>query len=287
MRKQSSIITLGFFSFVMLMLAGCKKQDLMIPNRQDAFFADEPATGTYRIETPDQVFKIPVGVTTTSTSPRTISFTVSSPTGAQQGTHYTVAKNTVTIPAGAALDSIEVRGVFAQYQAGRKDTLVFTIADSDRSPNIRSTYTLIMSGPCFEGDVDLDLLLGEYTNTKEDFGGPYGPYTTEITEVNQTSATTGTITVANIYDNGWGPITFKLDWTDPNNRKVTLDEQSGIGDGGTISASYDGEDISVRTHANGTIGTFSICNQRINIVMQVGITGIRWYNTPYILNMAR
>jgi hypothetical protein len=289
MKKQSLFYTLSFFSFALFLLgmAGCKKTELAVPNKQEAFFVDEPAAGVYRITAPGQVFKIPVGLTTTSTSPRTVTVNVSSPSGAQQGTHYTLTSNTVTIPANGAVDSIEVRANYAQYQSGRKDTLIFSIADADKSPNIRSTYRLAVSGPCFEGDVNLDDLLGEYKNTREDFGGAYGPYTTEVTAVNQTSPTTGTITVENIYDNGWNPITFKLDWTNPNNRTVTLDRQTGIGDAGTVNPAYDGEDIQVRNHSNGQIGTFSICNQTISIRMQVGVVGLGYFGTMYIVNMAR
>lgn len=287
MKRQFIPALLFVLAVLGLSITGCKKAEVEIPEKQEAFFVPDPATGVYRITAPGQVFKIPVGLTTTSTAARTVTVNVSSPSGAQANTHYTLASNTVTIPAGGAVDSIEVRAVYNQYQTGRKDTLIFSISEGDKSPNIRNTYRLVISGPCFEGDVDLNAFLGDYENTMEDFGGAYGPYTTTVTAVNQLTATTGTITVANIYDNGWNPITFQLDWTDPANRKVTLTQQSGIADAGTVSSTYAGEDISVRNHSNGQIGTFSACNGTISIKMQVGVTGLGWFGTLYTVNMSR
>src|SRR5690606_14846961 len=48
-------------------------------------------------------YKIPVGITTVSDQPRTVELTITSPTGAVNGTHYT-APTSITIPAGAADD---------------------------------------------------------------------------------------------------------------------------------------------------------------------------------------
>ena len=136
-------------------------------------------------------------------------------------------------------------------------------------------------------------------NTNHVFNNtPRGPYTTSILSVNQTSATTGTIEVANIWNNGWAPVTFTLDWTDPANRKVTLATQTNIGPATTV--------ISDTTYATWLVlvgpsttttaagpGTFSICNQTLTLKMFVGITNPTftsggWFNVPpYVVNMAR
>jgi hypothetical protein len=280
---SSGLILVALFSLVFV---SCKKQELVIPD-QKPFFIN--ASGSYRITAANQTFKIPVGITSVSNSERKVTVSVTSPTGAQAGTHYNLPSNVVTIPAGKAIDSLPITAVLSQYQSGRKDTLIFSITDADRSPNLKNNYVLVISGPCFEGDVNLNTLLGEYKNTNEDFGGAYGPYTTRVTAVSQASptATTGTITVANIYDNGWNPITFNLDWTDATNRKVTVTQQTGIGNAGTVNPAYDGQDLQVRAHSNGQIGTFSICNQTITIRMQVGVTGLGWFGTMYTVTMAR
>lgn len=273
---------------LMSALVGCKKEPGVVVPEQVPFFLAKPASGSYSILTPTAIHKIHVGLTTPSTTDRTVNITVSSPSGAVAGTHYTLSKTSLVIPAGKVLDSVEVRGVQSQYLTGRKDTLLIRLEGAETSKSLlASTYTLYVSGPCFEGSVNLNAFLGDYRNTNEDFGGAYGPYTTKVTAVSQTSPTSGTIRVANIYDAGWNPITFILDWSNPANRTVTLVHQTGIGDAGTISATYAGQDIQVRPHAAGGPGTFSICNQTIQLKMQVGVTGLGYFNSLYTVNMAR
>ena len=129
------------------------------------------------------------------------------------------------------------------------------------------------------------MLKGDYAKSNEDFGGsPYGPYKTSITAVAYTSPTTGTITVANIFDDGWAPIKFNLDWTDPANRKVTLVQQAGISSAANLG--YPGKDVSVRAFA-GQMGTFSICKQTLVLKMQIGITGSGFFPDLYVLDMKR
>lgn len=265
------------------MFLGCKKQDMItIPEEQISFLGE--VSGKYEIVAPNTSFALKVGTTTVSTVDRTYTISVSSPTGAASPAQYTLSKTTVTIPAGKAVDSILIRGNFDAYQNGRKDTLVFSLIQAGKEAGFNSTYKLAVSGPCFEGDVDLNLLKGDYAKTNEDFGGAYGPYTTTITAVEQTSPTTGTITVANIFDNGWNPIKFKLDWTNPANRTVTLDLQSNVGPGATVG--YSGRTIAVRPYT-GEIGTFSICNQTLLLKMQVGVVGLGYFPDLYTVDMRR
>lgn len=270
-----------------VLFTACKKYEITIPPTQAHFMNQTGAT--YFILTPTTTFKVPVGVTTVSNVDRTVTFSVSSPTGAVAGTHYNLTGNTVTIKAGQAVDSIEVRGVFSMYATGRKDTLVFTINEGGaKASEYNKEYKLLMRGPCFDGDVALSDLLGVYSNTNEIFGNsPYGPYETTISAVSNTSATTGTITVTNIWDNGWNPIVFKLNWSNPSNITVTLDPQTGIGDAGTVSSTYAGRDISVRAHAVGGPGTFSVCSQTLTLRLQIGVTGLGYFSQLYTVTMAR
>jgi hypothetical protein len=150
----------------------------------------------------------------------------------------------------------------------------------------------VVRGACFEGDVNLNDLLGDYPNTNEDFGGAYGPYTTSVSSVTLTSPTTGSIVVENIWDNGWAPITFDLDWTDPANRIVSLLQQDNIADGGTVNPTYAGSTVTV-TNPSATAfpnvrGTFSICNQTIVLKMRVCLLPLGCFtSTMYTVNMAR
>ncbi len=274
----------------MFVLQSCKKQDITIAPEQ-AHFANK-TSDSYFITGPTVSYPLLVGFTTVSNQDRTINISVSSPTGAVEGTHYSLNTKSITIPAGKALDSIILQGTYSQYLTLRKDTLIFTITDASGKPSdYNSTLKLFMRGPCFQTEIDgkMNDLLNDYNNTIEVFGSgaPYGPYTTTITEVNQTSPTTGTIKVTNIWDTGWGPITFTLDWTDPANSKVSVVPQStGIGDAGDLNGAYAGMDVAVRPFGTQT-GTFSYCNQTFTLKFQLGVTGLGWFNSLYTVNLAR
>ncbi len=271
-----------------LAITGCKKQEVLERPPLQAHFMFRTGA-TYQVLTPTTSYKLPVGLTAVSDVDRTIELTVSSPTAALVGTHYTLNKSTLVIPAGKAVDTVVVQGVFAQYNAGRKDTLVFKIKETNDLKGIvtNSEFKLFVRGACLEEDIKLNEFIGSYPKTNEDFGGAYGPYTTTISAVRAITATTGEVTVTNIFDFGWNPIKFILNWTDLNNRTVTLVQQSGIGNAGTLNAAYAGSDISVRPHPTGGAGTFSFCNKTLKLIMQVGVTNLGWFNTVYTVDMAR
>ena len=260
---------------------GCKKTEITIPPLQGHF---TDTTGSYLVkDDPNTEYKIPVGLTTTVNTETSVTISVSSPSNAQSGIQYTILNPTVIIPAGKALDYIKVKGIYSGFPLGanRRDTLIFTIS-SGRTGDFNQRYTLIMQGAC---DVKLNNLLGAYPNTNEVFGTtPYGPYITTISAVQSISATSGTITVDNIWDYGWNPITFTLDWS--NGNKITLVEQSGIGDAATFNPPYPGQDVSVRPFA-GSNGTFDYCNSKLTLKMQLGVTGLGWFPSLYTVTMQR
>jgi hypothetical protein len=277
------------FPFLMVLavaFASCEKDNKIVtPNLAE--FASDATLGKYYInDDPNTVFKIPVGFTTVSNVARTINFTVSSPTGAVEGQQYTLGTTSITIPAGTAVDSIALKGLFGGYAGGRKDTLVFTIAGGDASPFLGDeVYKVVLQQRC---DVVLDDLLGLYTNSNELFGtNAYGPYETAISSVNQTSPTSGEIVVENIYDYGWNAVTFKVDWTNPDNVTVkVVPQDAGIADAGTLSAGYAGEEVAVAEFP-GQSGNLNMCEQKIVIKMAVGIAGIGFYSDLYQLTMER
>jgi hypothetical protein len=277
-----------FFFLILVMAMGCKKSSTLVYVPSEAHFANT-SSATYFVTGPNVVKKILIGLTDVSTVDRTINFTVTSPTGAIAGTHYNIlGGNSILIPAGKALDSITVAGVFNQYTTGRKDSLIFTITDGTetKASSYNRTFKLFMRGPCSESETVLADLRGSYSNTNEDFGGTYGPYVTTISATTQITATTGTIVVTNIFDFGWNPITFILEWTNPLNTRVVLVEQTGIGDAGTLNPAYSGMDITVRPFL-GETGTFSWCNNKITLKMQVGVTGLGFFPNLYTVVMER
>jgi len=282
-----------FFAFCFLTIIGCKKTDYKVDTPLLAEFSAQSSsnTGSYGVkDDPNDVFKIPVGLTTTSDVDRVISFTVTS-SSAVEGTQYTLPSKSITIKAGQVLDSIAVKGLYSGYPIGRKDTLTFTLTDGS-VPTFQpyKTYKLILSRYCDENSLNINLneFLGDYDNTHEKLGtSAYGPYTTSIGTVTPLTATTAEITVENIYDYGWDPITFILDWTDPAHKVITLNEQTGFGDaGGVFGGSYSGMDLAVRAIPTNP-GTFSSCGQKFTLRMQLGIAGVGWSSSLYEVILER
>ena len=292
-------LSLSAMAGLMLLLASCDKTkpyEIVTPSSEAHFIGKD--VQVYAVETdPVPVYNVVIGTTDVSTTDRVINFKITSPSGAVAGTHYTIdgvgtdGTGSVVIKAGEALATVPVQAIYSAYTTGRKDSLVFNILASDVKPaGFLNPMTLVLRGPCFEGDVNLNELLGDYLNTVEDFGGSaYGPYATAISAVSNSGATSGTITVDNIFDYGWAPITFKLDWSDPANRTVTLDQQEGIAGGSTIQLD-DTYQVMVRAF-EGEVGTFSVCTQKITLKMQIGAKdasgGELWSSSLYVVDLAR
>lgn len=268
--------------FIAAIVAGCKKDTSVKTPPEIAHFTNQTG-GTYFITAQGVTWKVPVGFTTVSNVDRTISVTVTSPTGAVQGTDYTLSRSKVTIPAGKAVDSITVTGNYSKYQAGKKDTLIFHIQDAKgaNADDYNSVYKLFMRGPCFDGDVDnINVIAGSFTKTFEN--GSYGPYTTTITGITMTSATTATGKIDNLYDS-FGPLTINFDWTDPTNTKAEIPLQNT---GVNYAA---GQPFYVRTKP-GQANKFSVCKNRISFILDVlvNISGsLYYYDNGVVYTMDR
>lgn len=256
----------GLLFLLILVIYGCKKTDTLIDVPPQAHFTNVTG-GTYFITSPTIVKKIPVGLTTVTNFDRTINFTVTSPTGAVAGTHYNlVGGNSITIPAGKALDSITVAGIYNQYLTGRKDTLVFTITDgtNTKASTYNATYKLFMRGPCSDLEIVFPELAGNYTKTFEIYsdGRPdYGPYATPptITNITPLTATSATAKITNVYDSQI-TIVATFDWSTPGNYTVTVAPQP---------TQYG---LSIRS-AGGVKGTFTYCTPAFSIPLELYSAG--------------
>ncbi|HEU5165914.1 MAG TPA: hypothetical protein VFU29_10265, partial [Chitinophagaceae bacterium] len=200
-KRIKSIISFkpGLSLLAILFIVGCKKSSTLVDVPSQAHFTGL-TFDSYFITGPSVTKKIPVGLTNVSDKDRTVTFSVTSPTGAVAGTHYNiVGGNSKVIPAGKAIDSITVAGIYSQYLSGRADTLIFTFTDNEevKASTYNTKFTLFMRGPCSESETNLNALLGSYANTIESYGGgaPYGPYLTTISSVTKLTATTGTVVV--------------------------------------------------------------------------------------------
>lgn len=295
--KQISFLMLMAF---MLIMTGCDKTkpyDVQEAEPQVHFtgnrFQSYPV-----LDDPAPVYNITLGTTDVSDADRVVSYKVVSPTGAAEGTQYSIDNSgSIVIPAGKAEATIDVRAKFPAYAGGRRDTLIFTLADPSIKPStFLDSVTLVLKGPvsCTEDAIDLVAIQGNYPNTVEVFdgGAPYGPYITAISSATSTGPTTARIVVENIFDDGWGPISFDLDWTDINNRTcIVVDGNISGSDAGIFGAAYAGLPIMV-TEPFGAIGgspkgTYSYCNETLTLQMEIGPSGVGFYPGLYTVNMAR
>ncbi len=300
MKSLNRITLLAIIAFGFA-LVGCDKTkpyDIAVAP-PEAHFVGGKTQNYSAADDPTPVFNVVVGTTDVAKVDRVVTYKVTSPSGAVGGTQYSIStgntSGAVTIKAGEATANIPVQAVYSAFANGERDTLVFTIEQPSMKPaGFLDTVIVAIRGACFEGDVTLTEFLGAYANTNEDFGGAYGPYTTTISNVSQApGATTGSVTVTNIWDNGWSPIVFDLDWTDPANRIVSLMQQDNIADGGTVNPAYAGQGTVTVTNPSavsfpGVRGTFSICNQTLVLKMRVCILPLGCFGTTmYTVNMAR
>ncbi len=240
------------------------------------------------------VYNVQIGTTDVSGEPRTVTFQVTSPTGAVEGTQYTLGTTgkTVTIPAGQATAVIPVQGLFSGYPPGRIDTLIFTFTEPSIKPaTFLDTVKLAMGDICAEtAPFVLSDFIGTYAKTNELFGtSAYGPYTTTISSVTPLTATTGTIRVTNIWDNGWGPIDFTLNWSNMSNKTTAVIPQTAVpgSNAGDINPAYSGQTVAVRALAANPTGTFFSCSKRFILHMQLGVTGVGYFAPLYQVTVER
>jgi hypothetical protein len=257
--KQKVLVTFLSVAFVALVMFSCKKKiEATIPPANSEFaFQDNSAKGFYVLSTsPGDTYKIPIGITTPLDHPVTINFTYTSAT-AVAGTQYT-APASITIPAGKVLDSISMKGIFANIPAGVSHTVVAKISGGDLPAVVgRDSIVIVLRRYC---NVNVAALAGNYTTVENSiYTGVSAPYTSSVSNVVQTGPTTATAVMNNI----WGfNITANIifDWTDPANFKVFLNPTTQ-----TTYYLYGGTAATFITQASGTSNSFSSCANTITM----------------------
>lgn len=267
--KKLLIINVVLSSIVLFAINACKKNNLVVdkdvtPPSYAKFNVRQAAdtAGTYYVASSGLTYKIPIGLTTVSDKDRTIQLCYTS-TSAVAGAQYN-APATVVIPAGKAVDTLVIQGLYSGYpSSSRVDVVYVKICGGDVPASAYwSTYKLTMRKYC---DVSLASFAGDYNNVIDN--GNYGPYYVAIVP-GTTSGTTGTLLIDNIWDPGV-PVTttVNLDWTDPSNFKVTIPDQVyyGAADWWIVGTSA---------------GTFSSCNQTFTLRYKLynKSTGATLYN---------
>ncbi len=265
------------FSFL---LAGCDKTkpyDVEVPESQVHFVGSR--NQQYNVANPPTPYNITVGTTDVSSSDREVTFKITSPSGAVAGTDYTVGVtgNKVTIPAGQATATIPVTASFTSYNAGQKDTLIFSLEEpSLKVAGFQDTIRLILRGPCFDGvDINeaanMNAQLGNYANSNDAGFGAWGPYLTKINSITNLTPTTARAVINNVWDAGFGNVNFVINWSNPAN--VTIDvEQPTLtsSNAGVLNAAYNGMFLVIRKHPDAN-GSFSVCTGEHTLRYQLGV----------------
>lgn len=261
MSKSFLKIILAALGVFVIGLSACKKnnsvvdQDPLIPptfakfNSYSTLIYD---SAVYYVKNTGESFKLPVGLTTISTKSREVNFTYSS-SSAVQGVQYN-APASITIPAGSALDTLTISGIFSGIGIGdiyRLDISISTTDEVAASP-YKNHFVLFIRKQC---EIILTDFEGAFNNTYDN-AGSYGPYTTTVTpgSITMITPTSATFTIENVWDPGVPVITtVNADWTlDPDHPTITIPDQEFFAPA----------DIWIR----GTVdGTFSACDQTITL----------------------
>lgn len=260
---------LGLFFLGVFIIGGCQKEDTLVSVPSQAHFvSSEKYLNYYVTSAATDSFVVEVGTTDISNSDRTVTFSISSPTGAVQGTQYTIISpssgNTITIPAGQSIASIKLHGIFSAFPGTRKDTLVFTLSQpSIETAKFNDTLGIVMQKFC---NVVLADLGGNFTANEylEDGSFSYGPYASGVVNLTSTGATTASGAFVNLFDYGWNDINFTMDWKDPANLKINIPVQA-------TGATNAGGNFSYVRGTTGKPNTniFSSCDQTYSIAIDL------------------
>ncbi len=264
-----SKIGLVALSFFLLITTGCDKTELYEIKKADPiahFVTASPVLNYYVRDNDLDSFIVQVGTSDVANVDRTVTYNISSPSGAVEGTDYEIIGSgpakTVTIKAGSAIASLKIHGKFDSYSAGNKDTLVFSLAQPSLTvAKFLDTVRVVLQPYC---DVFLDDFIGEYTKSFDiQTGQPtYGPYALEITSaVTNSNGTSGYLMINNVWDVGGPDIRVNLDWSNPANFNTTIPAQFLYKDGTYGDATITG----VAT------GSFSSCEGKLSLSYRVTV----------------
>jgi hypothetical protein len=277
-RNIFAVICVGVLLFS---INACKKNNLavdkeLVPPATAKFnvHQNSDTTGTYYIASTGATYNIPIGLTTVSDKDRTIQLCYSSRT-AVAGTQYK-APTTFTIPAGKALDTLRISGLYAGYPNSTKiDTMDIRICGGDVTVSpYWNHYVLTMRKYCDVVPADLQGSFAHSTDTYNNNPSSKPNYTATVSNWTPVTATSATVIIKNLgatSDNGWGPfgstdpsvnpgLTATVDWTNPANFSVTIPTQGYFDDGSGMST------------ITGT-GTFSSCDQTFTVTAKVKYAG--------------
>lgn len=229
--------------------------------------------------------KVLVGTSDVADTDREFSYTVTSPTGAVSGQHYTISPSSkVTIPAGQAVGEITIQANPDYYPAGVRDTILITLTEGTSTTPVaefNKRKVVVISGPCDDSDVDISTMSGAFPNSSDEDGS----YSVSVSGLVETSATTAKGIITGLWE-AIGPVEIYFDWTDAENITVDIPLQAT---GLNYAA---GQPLLIRTTPTRT-STFSVCNQTISLIVDLIVDNYpapgsaAYYDREYPMQVSR
>jgi len=273
MKNRTKFLLALAASATSLFIVSCRKDAATVHSGLLSEFINASSVGKYLVtDDSNSVFKIPIGLTEATGQPRTIRFTVTSPSGAVEGQQYSLVADSIVIPANTLVDSISLKGIFSGYAAYRRDTLLFTITGGD-VPG-RESYTtcrVTLQQYCHANIQDF---LGDYTRCTDENNSVSAPYSVSIDSMIPTGPSSATLYIRNLAAGDFGPylrndaaispgIPVEFDWSDSSNLVTSIPSQQlcdsvlTYGPGtisGTLSGSYSSCDNTIKLNYTVTVG---------------------------------
>ncbi|MFS8082379.1 MAG: hypothetical protein ACMG51_02915 [Ginsengibacter sp.] len=285
-KHHNIFLSLLALSFISLLSCNKNKAYPIIQPQPQVHFVSTNSVLSYYVEnSATTTFAVQIGTTDVSNVDRTVSFNITSPTGAVAGTNYTVTTpgNSVVIPAGQSIATIVLHGIFAPYADGtRKDTLNLTLTEpSVKVAGFNNSVQIVLQRYCA---VDLTALLGNYNKTYDyQSPGAYGPYTATVISATSTGPTSAKLVIQNFAAAGFGPfgpsdpsssgVTVNIDYSNPANFSTSLPSQ-----GLSVDATY-----GLITVGQVGKGSFSSCDNTITVSYQATVSAGSFGNFQTVL----
>jgi hypothetical protein len=304
MNKHNLINSVALVFVLMLGLTSCDKTQLYETAVPPQLVHFNTAGSVTYIVNRDPNVNLEVGTTDVANADRQATFLITSPTGAQLGTHYNIENRTdttgtFTFAAGATRDFLKISAVLSEYTGtGRIDTLIVSLVQPGVPVADFKNSVRIVVKECVESNIIVEDLLGDYANSTDNFFDE--TYTTNVSYAISTGPTSGRLKVKNILnrstENGdnagpWGGITLDLDWSDPNNKTVSVLQAAVPNSNGGDLFGADYEDLLAAIRQAGSQnGTFEYCNQKITLKVNFGITdgtNFGWSSTVFTVILQR
>ncbi len=254
---KRSIIKILSILAVVGVFYGCSNKDpydIILPPELASF-----SSGTSSVfgvpNDPNAVVKIPVGFTTVSDKDRQIQFTITTPDAAKAD--FTVLNNPITIKAGAASDSLIIKGNYNSFtNSDDVDSVYISINASNgvKPASFNNSYKLALRRFCPTNVADFS---GNFVVVSDAFEDLSPGNIVPLTQINATQFSFRYPSATNAV-----PIVLTIN---PSTNAITIDRQ-------TIGTEWSWQPTYKNPSVQGT-GTYEPCNKVLTLAMTWGLNG--------------